>query len=65
MTKEKAKAAAKPTRKNDDPVETIMNELMERHPHLRAANEAMRGEGVVFNQFAQDALSAFRQRFGS
>jgi hypothetical protein len=65
MTKEKAKTAAKSTRKNDDPVDAIMNELMERHPHLRAANEAMRDEGVVFNQFAQDALSAFRQRFGS
>jgi len=65
MTKEKTKAAAKPTRKNDDPVETIMNELMERHPHLRTANEAMRDEGIVFNQFAQNALSAFRQRFGS
>jgi hypothetical protein len=42
-----------------------MNELMERHPHLRTANEAMRDEGIVFNQFAQNALSAFRQRFGS
>ncbi|MEQ1517155.1 MAG: hypothetical protein ABL931_11780 [Usitatibacteraceae bacterium] len=41
-----------------------MNELVERHPHLRMAREAMRKEGVSGNQFSQDALSAFRQRFG-
>jgi hypothetical protein len=41
----------------------VLNELIERHPHLRAARDAMRSDGVVCNQFSQDALSAFRQHF--
>ena len=65
MTEEKPQVARKPSARREDPVEVVMNELLERHPHLRAAREAMRSEGVVFNQIAEDALSAFRQHFKS
>ena len=63
MKEEKITTVKKTAGRREDPVETVMNELLDRHPHLRAAREAMRGDGVVCNQFAQDALSVFRQRF--
>jgi len=64
MTKEK-RPATKTQRPapEQNPVDAVLNELIERHPHLRAARDAMRSDGVVCNQFSQDALSAFRQHF--
>lgn len=66
MTKEKAKAKAtkRPTRqKPEDPVEFVMRELLARHPHLQAASDAMHRDETPRNQFAELALSEFRQRF--
>ena len=65
MTKEKKDPQKR--RRNapePNPVDAVMDELVERHPHLRRARETMWKEGIVGNQFSQDALSAFRQRFG-
>lgn len=65
MTKEKKDPQKRQPRVPEpNPVDAVMNELIERHPHLRMAREAMRKEGITGNQFSQDALSAFRQRFG-
>jgi len=46
-----------------DPVDNLMLELLDRYPHLRGPSDAMHREGAAPNQFARDALSAFRQRF--
>ncbi|WP_226019577.1 hypothetical protein [Novosphingobium sp. FKTRR1] len=63
MTKEKGQTKPRPTAKQQNPVDAVLDELIERHPHLTAARDAMRRDGVVCNQFSQDALSVFRQKF--
>ena len=64
MPKEKKTATKRPARRPpEDPVEVVMRELFARHPHLQAANEAMQRDETPSNQFAELALSEFRQRF--
>lgn len=63
-TKAKATATRRPTRqRTEDPVEIVMRELLARHPHLQAASDAMHLDETPRNQFAELALSEFRQRF--
>ena len=64
MKKEKripAKRSIRPL--PEDPVEIVMRELLSRHPHLQAASDAMQRDEMPRNQFAELALSEFRQRF--
>jgi hypothetical protein len=44
-------------------VNIVMDSLVSRHPHLRAAHDAMRYDDAKSSHFAKDALTSFRQRF--
>jgi hypothetical protein len=43
-------------------VETIMESILNDHPHLRAAREAARRDEEPTHEFAHEFLSVFRKR---
>lgn len=63
MIKEKKPVSTKMPGREKNLTDEVLDELIERYPHLKAARDAMRTEGVSCNEFSQDALGVFRQRF--